>query len=183
MSDLDILIKNLSDISTGKIWKRKDIKLKIYEVYFNVLLRMAQEQTVDTGYSRALIVKVFAEKFGFNSKELQDLANEFYYYWKEQGWRQSPTDRGWTTASEGEDLKISFIDDDVFLNIADEGVVKQNNNSRIAINHPRPDNDRYRGHHLDYVSHLVNSDNEELVKISLNKLADDVANEIIKGLK
>ena len=182
MSDLDILIKNIEDITSGRIWKRKDIILKIYKVYFQILIQIAEAQTPDTGYARGLIVKVFAEKFGFNSAELSNLSNEFYYYWKERGYLQSPTDRSWTTASEGEDLQISFLGKDVILSIADEGVTNQQFNNRIAISHPRPDNNDYFGHHIDVVCDRVNVSSFGLVTQELNILADEIAKDIVKGL-
>ena len=182
MSDLDILIKNLTAIQNGSIWKRKDILLKIYKVYFQVLIQISEAQTPDTGYARGLIVKVFAEKFGFNSVELNNLSNEFYYHWKERGYLQQPFDRCWTTASEGEDLQISFLGKDVILSISDEGVTNQQFNNRIAINHPRPDNNSYYGHHIDVVCDRVNVSSFGLVVKELEILADAVANEIVKGL-
>ena len=71
---------------------------------------------------------------------------------------------------------------DVILSIADEGVTNQQFNNRIAINHPRPDNNSYFGHHIDVVCDRVNVSSFGLVTQELNILADAIAQDIVKGL-
>lgn len=180
MTDLEILIKNIEDLSSGRIYKRPMIKYMIYQVYYKILLEMAKETAVDTGYARGLVVKVFAERFGYWDEELQNLANEFYYHWESRGYRASPTDRSWITASEGQDLEISIIGNDVFLSIADEGLVNQEIHGKVAIYHPRPD--VYYGHHISMVASKVNTGNLKEIDIVLNELADEIVKEIESGL-
>ena len=95
-SDLDILITNIEDIVSGRIWKRKDVKEKIFMCYKAILYEISKLQVSDTGHARALIVKVFCNKFGLETMDLQEL-NINHKFWEKNGFPGNSS-KSWDTA-------------------------------------------------------------------------------------
>lgn len=193
MSDLDILIKNLSDISTGKIWKRKDIKQQILMCYKAILYEIARLQVADTSHARALIVKVFCEKFGLEKIDIENL-NENHRFWENHGFPENASNT-WESAREGDGVNIISKDNDVTLvfttpEITNQALGLEKFDFTRGIQRPispSPNNPYIEPqmvtHHIDLVSNLANTGNLQELEDMLNRFADDIANEIVKGLK
>lgn len=193
MSDLDILIKNLSDISTGKIWKRKDIKQQILMCYKAVLYEIARLQVADTSHARALIVKVFCEKFGLEKIDIENL-NENHHFWENHGFPENAS-KTWENAREGDGVNIISKDNDVTLvfttpEITNQALGLEKFDFTRGIQRPispSPNNPYIEPqmvtHHIDLVVNLANTGNLQELEDMLNRFADNIANEIVKGLK
>ena len=192
MDDLSRLIKNIEDINTGKIWKRKDIKEKIFMCYKAILYEIAKLQVNDTSHARALIVKVFCNKFGLSTIDLQEL-NINHKFWEKNGFPEN-SDKSWDTAKEGDGVNISTVDNDVNLEfttpeITNQALGKEKFDFKMGIPRlisPSPYNPyiepQMQAYHIDKISNLAITGNLQELEDMLKRLADTIADEITKGL-
>jgi hypothetical protein len=187
MNDLDILIKNLTAIQNGTIWKRKDIKAKILQCYKAVLYEVALKQVNDTSHARALIVKVFCDKFGLETVDLQDLNNN-RHFWEKNGFPEN-ADKDWNSAREGDGvniisngLNVNLVFDTPEITNQALGVVKFNGMYKSPSVYNPYIEPQMEVYHIDTTVDEANLGNLVLLNDTMERLCDTVANEIVKGL-
>lgn len=193
MDDLSRLIKNIEDINTGRIWKRKDVKEKIFMCYKAILYEIAKLQVSDTSYARALIVKVFCNRFGLETTDLQEL-NINHKFWENNGFPENSS-KSWDTAKEGDGVNIYTTDNNVDLEFTTPEITNQalgieKFDFKMGIPRlisPSPYNPyiepQMEAYHIDKISNLANTGNLRELEDMVNRLADFIADEIVKGLK
>ena len=193
MADIDILIKNIEQITNGNIWKRKDVKKLILQCYKSILYAISLKQVSDTSYARALIVKVFCNKFGLETMDLQEL-NINHHFWENNGFPDNSS-KSWDTAKEGDGVNIYTTDNNVDLEFTTPEITNQalgieKFDFKMGIPRlisPSPYNPyvepQMEAYHIDKISNLANTGNLKELEDMVNRLADFIADEIVKGLK
>lgn len=203
MSDLDVLIKNIEDITSGRIWKRKEIKKMIFMCYKAILYDVALLQVYDTGTARALIVKVFCEKFGLETVDLQDLHHNTGTFWKDWYSRNDDDDtkfdwdgKMWDNAKEGDGVEIISSSLNVNMIFTHDRITNQANgetkqfyeNGKLRTVSISPSEfnpniePQMREHHIDFVIDKANIGTLTGLNDMIDRLCDRIAEEIVKGL-
>lgn len=187
MSDLDILIKNLTAIQNGTIWKRKDIKTMILNCYKAILYEVARKQVNDTSHARALIVKVFCEKFGLETIDLQDLDNN-RHFWEKNGYPENAS-KDWNTAREGdgvniagEGLNINLVFDAPEITNQALGVIKFNGMYKSPSVYNPYIEPQMEVFHIDSTIDEANIGSLQILNDTIERLCDRIAQDIVKGL-
>ena len=170
-------IKKVKDFQKNPI---KYLEPFVIDMAFSILYQMAYHQIPDTGQSRSLIIKKFAEKY---NKDISYFENQLWNYWN------NAPERNWNDVSDSslsvdkDNNKISFI------NIIGEtkGMpIKMQNKfgMKPSYVHPRPNNGQYIPFHLDFVEDAVNSGDfskVEGLESIIKKMEEYVAKEILHG--
>ena len=187
MTDIDILIKNIEQIANGSIWKRKDIKKLILQCYKSILYAVSLKQVSDTSYARALIVKVFCEKFGLETMDLQDL-DDNHHFWEKNGYPEN-TSKDWNTAREGdgvnisgEGLNINLVFDAPEITNQALGVVKFNGMYKSPSIYNPYIEPQMEVFHIDSTIDEANIGSLQILNDTIERLCDRIAQEIVKGL-
>lgn len=110
---LDKFIKNLKVVRDNPV---SIIMNDIKEIVFRILWQMSKNTVTDTAQSRGTIIRKFAEKYGFDTVELQ----EQYFYWlpiyeEERDWGKEKSNLSDSWTNKGYKLDISIDDESLFL--------------------------------------------------------------------
>lgn len=157
--------------------KFKNDPMAVYRPYaiemtFLILYKMTDLTIPDTGQARALVIKKFADKYGFDVSKFE---NETWDYWgnKARGLRN------WNDVEDSQLSEVQLKHSLTFTNVIAYSpksypLIAQNKEGRPpSQEHPRPNADKYIPHHLDFVMDNVNAGNYSLVE-GLEELMDDM---------
>lgn len=167
----------------------KFLKPFAIEATFLILHKMAELTIPDTGQSRALVIKNFADKYGYSTA---DFEAETWDWWgnRERGLRDwSFTQDSVLSESEAKD-GVTFKNEissshRSFPLFAQNKLGNQVLNHRMpSPDHPRPDRSKYIAHHLDEIADRVNQGDYSFIE-GLEELQDRmekyVAEQIFNG--
>jgi len=180
--DIDIknFIKNLENIKNNPI---TILKSDISEMIYLILYQMAKYTIIDAGRSRSLIIKKFADKYGFNPSDL-DLG---YHYWEQTYFPEnagrdfdgegSTLSDSWT----GKKYELNLTMEDEALRLQELGVIKP---STYHSHVTGRDNSQFKPRMLTYVSDLINKGNYDSIEglsNSIDKMMKSIENFLLTG--
>ena len=161
--DLSKFIKNLKEFKNkpldaldGNSKRPSPIK----KIFFLCLKELAKRQISDTLYSRALIVKVYGDMFGYDSSEVLGYEHQ-WFFWEQVGFSENVTRRR-DNAYKGKDMDFDHLysgdELDLEMTFRDPAIVNQEQRDPRypSENHPRGMGG-FSGGHITTTSKLLNS--------------------------
>ena len=152
------------------------------DIVYAILYRMAELQVPDTGQSRALIIKKFAEKF---NKDLSVFESELYdAYGNVANNLRSWNNDSASTIKVSKTKKTFTVINDVQVGEDSRPIFKQNNGVlKMNENHPRGSNAPYIYHHIDRTVDLVNAGDftDSGIDVIVENMEQFIAKEILHG--
>jgi hypothetical protein len=168
ISKLDKLTKN----PIKYLDAQKDIKYCL----FRIIYQMTYYTITDTAYARLLIIKKFADKYGFDADDL----NETYRYWEKHGY---PDNRFRNFDGEGSDISETTTNNSYTLKISanDDGLYNQytnpNYNPSSAVDGRENTRQRFKPMPFHYIKNIVESgdwNNIEEMDIAIDKVLQQI---------
>ena len=152
------------------------------DIVYAILYRMAELQVPDTGQSRSLIIKKFAEKY---NKDLSKFEQELY----DKYGNTAKNIRSWNNDSASNvkvnKTKKSFtVINDIQLGEDSRPIFLQNNGVlKMNENHPRGSNAPYIYHHIDRTVDLINAGDytDSGIDVVIENMERFIATEILHG--
>jgi hypothetical protein len=168
ISKLDALSKNPMKYLDGS----RGIKYCL----FRILHQMTYYTITDTAYARSLIIKKFADKYGFDAEDL----NETYRYWEKHGY---PDNRLRNFDGEGSDISETTTNNSYTLKISanDDGLYNQytnpNYNPSSAVDGRENTRQRFKPMPFHYIKYIVESgdwNNIEEMDIAIDNVLQQI---------
>ena len=154
------------------------------DIVYAILYRMAELQVPDTGQSRALIIKKFAEKFNKDLSVFEDELARFDAYGNEKDGLRSWNNDNASTVKVKKNKKSFTVINEVQIGEDSRPIFKQNNGVlKMNPNHPRGSNAPYIYHHIDRTVDFVNAGDftDAGIDVIIENMEQFIAKEILHG--
>lgn len=161
----------------------KFLKPFAIEATFLILHKMAELTIPDTGQSRALVIKNFADKYGYSTADFE--AETWDWWGNEARGLRSFNDTQDSVITENENKDGVTFKNEISSSHRSYPLFAQNKlGMQPSQDHPRSDRAKYINHHLDQIADRVNQGDYSFIE-GLEELQDRmekyVAEQIFNG--